>query len=668
MRKILDMLLRRADRLQGKLAPAELTTTTQTKPPPSSAAAIAQADALIKQGHALEDQGRNAEALPQYQQALALAPDYWRALMNLGCALHQAGELEPAVDALRQAGQQAADQFAVWYNLGNVLADVGRTGEAMEMYRRASRLNPQFADAYLALGNVLDQLGRTNEAIAEVRKALALQPQHVGACYNLAEMLRQVGQTEEALTVLQQARRIDPQHCPSINLYGTLQKDMGLLAEAERAYAESLAINPQQSGVYSNYLLTLNYDPTQSLDTVFAAHRGFGERFADPLQATWQPHTNPPDPQRRLRLGYISGDFRNHAVAYFFEPMLDLHQREQFEVYCYATGPRRDEITQRFQSKADQWRDVAALDDAALAAQIRDDGIDILIDLSGHTAFNRLLALARKPAPLQIGGLLGYPNTSGMRAMDYRLTNPYNEPPGMTEAYNVEKLLRLPDTSFCFVPCASQPQRRSSAELAVQPPPSQRLGHITFGSCNNLAKLTPEVIATWSHILQAVPASRLLLEIPLLDPALAARLSADFAQHDIAADRLLLLPRDSRQQYLTYHQIDIALDPFPGNGGTTSCDALWMGVPLISLIGRSFYARMGVVLLQHVGLESLLAEDLAAYIAKAVALAQDPARLTALRSSLRPRLEDSPLMDGPRFVRNLETAYRQVWQDWCRQH
>jgi predicted O-linked N-acetylglucosamine transferase (SPINDLY family) len=358
----------------------------------------------------------------------------------------------------------------------------------------------------------------------------------------------------------------------------------------------------------------------------------------------------------------VSGDFKAHAVAYFAEAVLTHHDRHAFELYGYSNTATEDAVTQRLQGLFDHWRSIRTLDDDQAADLIAKDGIDILIDLSGHTADNRLLVFARKPAPIQISWL-GYPNTTGLRAMNYRLTDGYAEPAGMTEQYNVETLWRLPDVFCCYTPCINNPERRHSPELNVHATPALKNGYVTFGSFNNLAKMSPPVVALWARLLQTLPGARLMLEAAGLDTDLLRKQVIDqFTSHGIQMDQLILRGRTPAQQYVLYNEVDIALDPFPCNGGTTSFDTLWMGVPLITLAGQTFVSRMGVSLLSNLGLTDLIAQTEDQYIEIALDLATNIERLNALRQSLRPRMETSPLMDQPRFVRNLETALRDMFE------
>ena len=369
---------------------------------------------------------------------------------------------------------------------------------------------------------------------------------------------------------------------------------------------------------------------------------------------------NVPDPKRKLRIGFVSADLRDHAVAYFVEPVWQELDRERFEIYAYYSHFATDHVTRRLKQLVTRWRGVAAMSDEVLRQQIRDDQVDILVDLSGHTAGNRLPVFARRAAPVQFGWL-GHPATTGVKQMDYLLTNAYAEPVGMTEHLSSETLWRLPESYCVYRPGQNSPE-------VVDVAPCVERGYITFGCFNNLAKVTEDVIRVWSRILLAVPDSRLMLEwTTFSDPALCAEFASRFARYGVGRERLELVPRRKENQYKLYNQIDIALDPFPCNGGTTGFDTIWMGVPYITLAGHHLMSRMGVMILSNVGLASLIAENEDDYVGLAVKLAQDRDRLFELRHGLRDKMLTSPLMDAPRFARHFEAALTGMWQQWCEQ-
>jgi protein O-GlcNAc transferase len=345
-------------------------------------------------------------------------------------------------------------------------------------------------------------------------------------------------------------------------------------------------------------------------------------------------------------------------VHYFFEPLLSLRDLGQFEIFVYSNTEMEDEVTERIKEKCDHWRDIRILNDDAVADLIERDRIDILMDISGHTGGNRLMVFARKPAPIQVTWL-AYPATTGMQAVDYRITDSYAEPPGMTEQYNVEKLWRLPEIFCCYQPHENSPP-------VIDNPPFEDNGYITFGCFNNFAKVTDPVLETWAKIMAQVPNSRLMLEIPGINlPAFRANVEERLKRHGIPLERTVLERRIKSNQFVLYNEIDIALDPFPCVGGTTSMDTLWMGVPFVTLAGKHFGSRMGVTILTNAGLKELIAESSEEYIEIAVDLATDRARLETLRHNLREKVSDSPLMNQQAFTKNMENAYREMWRIYC---
>ena len=467
----------------------------------------------------------------------------------------------------------------------------------------------------------------------------------------------------EAAASLQQALRlvsesgaaIPPRYADAYCNLGNVHKDMGRVGEAIECYRQALTIRPDDHGVHSNLLFALNYHPDWTPQAIFEEHRCWGNNYV-PRADEAVVHANTPDPERRLKIGYVSPDLRNHSVAFFLEPVLENHDIQKFEVHTYAEVSLPDATTARLREQVAHWRDTVGIPDEQLARQIRDDGIDILVDLAGHTAGNRLGVFAFQPAPVQ-ATYIGYPNTTGLPAMDYRITNALTTPPEL-DRYFTESVVRLPFAN-CFAHPADCPP--------VAAPPMLTSGRVTFGSFNNLAKLVPPVIALWAEVLRAVPGARLLLKSQPFGDAGARALFLDrFAAHGIGPERLVLRGAGPLQEYLrSFNDIDIALDPFPYNGSTTNYHALWMGVPVVTLEGRSAASRMGYGVLATLGLKELAAKTPAEYVAIATGLAADPDRLKTLRASMRERMNASPLKDGRRHTAALEDLYRNMWRNWC---
>ena len=517
----------------------------------------------------------------------------------------------------------------------------------------------RLAEAHNNLGSVLRDQGQFNAAIVEYQCALRLKTDYAAAHNNLGVALHDRGNIDEAMAAFRRSLALQPNDACALNNLGNALKDEGEVQAAIAEYRLALRARPDFASAHSNLLLSL-HDP-QGLDpaAIFAEHRRWDELHARPLARFIPVHANHPNAERRLRVGYVSPDFREHSVACFFENLLASHDREQAEVFCYDDLPQADAVTARLQKHAACWRTIRGATDAQVAALIREDKIDLLVDLSGHTSGHRLLVVARQPAPVQVS-YPGYCDTTGMKAMDYRLTDALADPPGATEHLHTETLVRLHDCAWCFRPPPDAPP--------VSDPPMHRAGHLTFGSFNALPKVTDATLALWSRILLAVPGSHLLLKnIGLREPSVQMRIRGALEKAGIAPERSELIgPAPSIAEHLTtYRRVDIALDTFPYHGTTTTCEALWMSVPVVTLAGQTHASRVGVSLLTTVGLPELIAQDQDDYLRLAVQLAADMTRLADLRATLRTRLAASPLMDAPRFARHLEAAYREMWRTWC---
>ena len=617
---------------------------------------VPEAFALALQHH---QAGRLAEAGAIYRQILATHSRHADALHLLGVIAHQVGRNDEAVVLIRQAIAIAPGVSDYHDNLGVALQTLGQFDEAIASYRRACQIDPDSARVHCGLGNALWTVGQIDEAIVEARKAIQCAPDCVEAHNNLGNALKDQGRLEEATAAYLQALGFNPEFAEIHNNLGNALKDQGHPDEAIAAYRRTIQLKPDSADAHSNLLLDLHYLPGFEPEELFREHRRWEEIQSLPLAKFIGRHGNDRNPERRLRIGYVSPDFREHPVAFFLESLLAAHDRGQVEVFCYADVLREDTVTKRFHQHTAQWRKIAGMKDEQVADLIRTDGIDILVDLAGHTARNRLLVFARKPAPIQVT-YLGYCDTTGMNTMDYRLTDTHADPPGTTEHLHTEQLVRLPDCAWCFRPSDHSPP--------VGSPPTARSGHITFGCFNARPKITAEMLDLWSNLLLEAPGSRLLLKNPGFgDPSVQLRTRELLAKAGVAHERVELLGRvpTVAEHLAQYGRVDIALDTFPYNGTTTTCDALWMGVPVVTLAGRTHAARVGVSLLSNVGLPELIAANAGDYIRIAVHLAADTTRLAELRAMLRERMASSPLMDAPRFARNVEHAYREMWRAWC---
>jgi protein O-GlcNAc transferase len=506
------------------------------------------------------------------------------------------------------------------------------------------------------LGEICYRLGDYPSAAAHITKSLELNPANTDAYNNLGVVLKDMGQLEEAIRCYQQLLLFQPEYPDAYANLGTIYRAKGKIDEAERAYRHALVGAPNDSITYSNLLLTMNYNARHDEHSIYSEHLTFAHRFAEPLS---MPHRNERTSDRRVKIGYVSPDFRRHSVNYFIEPVLASHHHDQFEIFCYSDAPKTDDATARLQRYADQWRDIAGMPDEQVAELIRNDRIDILIDLAGHTGHNRMLLFARKPAPVQVSWL-GYPNTTGLKTINYRIVDGYTDPPGLTDPFYTEKLIRMPDSFLCYQPELKSPE--------TGPLPYQQNGYITFGSFNFFAKVSPEVAGCWVELLKAVPDSHILLKTISLSDAPTREYAMEmFTQKGIERGRIELLSYEPsyREHLDLYNRVDIGLDPFPYNGTTTTCEALWMGVPVITLAGNTHASRVGTSLLTNIGLPELIARTDDEYREIAVQLAADREKLRFLRERLRDMVKHSALTNAEQFTANLENCYREMWRNYC---
>lgn len=590
-------------------------------------------------------------------QAIAASPKPPVAYLSaLALALIKADQLAAAEAALMRA-LAAAPRDAQLRVLMGMLAQLrGQWREAEQAYAEALSLQPAHAEALVYRATVLGRLGRQEEAEELLRRGLGASADVdalLVSLNNFGNSLRRMGQPKAAAVCYQFVFAVAGNEALFHRSMASLAMDIGHMEQVVAHTNRLLELVPPEPAMHSNLLLSMQYVPSVSAAELFAAQRAFAARFED--VASWLPHENASDPDKRLRVGYVSGDLCNHPVAFFMEPVLAGHDRQAVEVFCYYSHTHRDAVTERLAGHVDHWRRCAGQSDADLAAQIRRDGIDILVDLSGHTANNRLTALALKPAPVQ-ATWIGYAGSTGLKAIDYRLTDRFMDPEEEAAPYHSEKLAFLPHSAI-FRPDPQSPE--------VGPLPSASGAPFTFACLNTLSKINESVLAVWSRIMAQVPGSRLMIG-NASNTDQREDLLARFAAAGIAEDRLLLVPRRGLVDYLRYyHEIDLALDPFPYNGGTTSFHALWMGVPVISLSGATTTSRQGAGILRGIGLDECVAADADTYVSRAVSLATDRERLATLRNSLRSRM--AAWTDGSHMVPALEQVYRDMWHRWCEQ-
>ena len=596
------------------------------------------------------DDGDIDGAIQGYRKAIAAQPDFAEAHINLGNALLRKGLVDEAVECLRRAAALNPRSAEAFFNLGNALDRAGRLAEAADFYERAASLKPGHVETHLRLAAARNRLGRHHDAISAAQAVLAIDAGNADAWFQQATALRSLGRIEDAVAAYRRAIESDGTPKAFQDLGLTLAVS-GRLAEGQQILQAAIQRWPDEPGPHAAMASSMLYDDAASGQDILSESLVWARLATRGI--------TPMVPVRRagakLRIGYVSPDLRLHSCAYFLGPLIANHDRDRFEIFAYAEVDRPDHVTEALRPLFTGWRNTVGMSDADLAARIDADGIDILVDLAGHTTGNRLGVFARKPAPVQ-ATWLGYPATTGLSTIDYRLTDGIADPVGETDAHYVESLVRLDRCFLCYAPALDAPE--------VVPPPSVEAGRITFGSFNNAAKITPAVVATWAEIMRAVPDARLVMKAQgLSDPYVADHFRALFTAEGIEPERVEILGwRDDVTHHLAaYGMVDIALDPFPYNGTTTTCEALWMGVPVVTLAGRRHAGRVGASLLTHLGLPELIATSRADYVQRAAALAVDRARLKLYRETMRERMRRSPLLDGTAFARAVERAYRGMW-------
>jgi protein O-GlcNAc transferase len=613
------------------------------------------ADGHNNLGVVLMAQGKLKEASASYQKAIFLNPTLANAHFNLGNVFKEQGKLKEAVASYQKAISLQPGYAKAHNNLGDALQLQGKLAEAVASYREALKINPDLAEVHCNLGDAYKAQGKLEESIHSNSQAITIMPGYAKAYINLAEVSHTLGRLEEAFAYARQAVLVDPDNALAYAVLGNTLMAQRLLEDAIISYRKTLSIKPEAALTYSNLLYAMQYMPTVTPAEVFSEHRLYAERHEAPHKANWPTHKNERNTERRLKIGYVSGDFFNHAVAFFIEPILANHDKSQVEVYCYYNHTQNDAHTDRMVGYADHWLVCAKLSNEQLVERIQDDGIDILVDLSGHSGNNRLPVFARKPAPVQVTWI-GYPGTTGLTGMDYRITDAYLDPPGLTEQYHTEQLIRLPDTGAAYRPEPGCPP--------VNPLPSLASGELIFACLNNLIKINPTVIALWARLLKALPNARLMLG-NVTDSGTQRRLVEEFGKEGIVAQRLILQPHMPIADYLAlHHKIDLALDPFPYNGGTTTLHSLWMGVPVVTLAGGHTVSRVGVAAMSRVGLDQFITHSEEEYLQRAIALVQDLPGLNRIRQGLRDRM-GSANCEPAAITRHLEAAYRDMWRKWC---
>ena len=587
--------------------------------------------------------GRLAEAEALYREALAEEPQNIDALHFLGVIALQRGDPARAVELISQALSRNAANAPACNNLGLALAAVGRKAEALRRTLEALALQPGYADALANLRRLMKEMAPDTE---EGRDALMI----------LGETHSRANELDEAADCMRRILAQRPADAVAHVLLANVLRNQARHREAISHYEQAIAHDPKPVVALQNLLFCIMCSPGFSAADIHARHREFARRFEQPLLAARPAFANPRDPERRLKIGYVSPDLRANVVGHYMQPILENHDRARFEVYGYFCGANADGVTRRIAALVDHWHDVHALADDALVALVREHGIDILVDLCGHSPGNRVLAFARKAAPVQVN-YLDYSATTGLSSMDYRLTTEYCDPRGIADQYYSERLWRLKDTYWTYNP---------TVRLPVTAPPCEANGYVTFGSFNLYYRITAEVLDLWSRVLRAVPGSRLVI-VSVAPGSTRAALVERLDRAGIARERIDI---HGVVSYEAYHQlmggVDIGLAPFPYNGATTLMDCAWNGVPVVAKAGgETFTTRLGCSVLAAMGLDELIAADADDYVRIAVGLATAPRRLAELRRTLRQNLEHSPMRDFPGFTGALESAYRSMWRTWC---
>jgi len=651
-------------------------------------------DAFYQLGLAYAQAGRNAEAAGALERACQLAPNMHEAFNNLGVLLTQMGRVGEAVMVFRRAAQLRPDIIDAWSNLGYVARTAGLVDEAIEASRRAVGIDPNSSSAHLHLGIALQAAGKFTEGLASIERVLELNPENVEGLNSLGNGLRYLGKSKEAVDAYRRAIAINPDYgqCRSnlssglaeIGCYdeaivecrlatqqvpndaeirsnlATLLMAIGDIIGATAIYREAVAISPAAPRVRSNLLMCSLHNWEMPPEVMSREHRDWHTYCGAPCAPLIKPLSNNRDPDRKLRVGYMSPDMRLHPVAYFFVPLIENHDPSQFEIHCIADVPKPDYVSERIRKHAFAWHEISGKSDDQAADIIRSLGIDILVDLAGHTSGNRVPVFTRCPAPVQVC-YLGYSFTLGTPTIPYRFTDAICDPPGVTDHLHVEKLIRLPEVVGCFDPLVVE-------DLPVQPTPALKNGHVTIACFHRGAKLSEPAANLWGRFFAEVPTAKLMLVgNGYRFPTEIERVKRWFKGHGIDASRIEFRPSVPYDEYLKiYNDVDLVLDSFPFNGHTTNLQGMWMGVPFVTLIGQTYQARMGASVLTNLGLPELIAHSPEEYVNIAEGLANDIPRLAALRAGMRERLRQSPIMQPKRLAQAIEGNYRAMWRAWCR--
>lgn len=613
-------------------------------------------------GNALRDKRQTDEAVACYRRAIALNPGYAEAHYNLSVALIDQHRLQEALSSARQALVLRPDFAEAHHSIASALAGLGHADDAAFNYRRAIALRPEYVEAHNNLGNVLQSLGLFDEAEASYRAALSIRPDYAESFNNLGSTLNEQGRLGEALASFRRAIELKPDYAEAHGNLGNLLQTLGDPVEAIACCRRAIMLRPDDAEAHSNLIFALDMDAAASAAQLQAERRRWNERHATGTgtvprtpAAPAAIHAGNTDPQRRLRIGYVSADFRNHSAARVFGALLIDFDRDSFDVYAYANSHQEDERTRQFRDSVTGWRTIAGLPDDEVAELIRRDGIDILVDLSGHSRGNRLKVFARRPAPIQVTGW-GYIGGTGLTAMDVFMADAIVAPEDERALFS-ERICHLPSVVSAFYP---------EGFPDIGDLPAQAPGKVTFGSFNRLCKISPEAYRTWAQVLQALPESRLLLKTHELDDETArARVLETFVHAGVQAERIALLGRTGWREHMeAWRQIDLALDPYPHGGGVTTLEGLMMGIPVVTLRWPTVPGRLSASILTTLGLTDWIAESPDRYIAIATEKARNLDVLGTLRHALRSRCNASIIGDTIAYARAVESQYRRLWCEW----
>ncbi len=600
--------------------------------------------------------GKNDTAVGLIGKALTIKPDYSEAHSNLGLILKEQGKLDAAATSYRTALSINPNYAEALHNLGIVLQEQNKLNDAIACYYKALSINSNNVDSHFNLGNALKAQGRLGDAIASYQKALSIKPDYVEAYCNVGIALQNQDKLDDAVVSYRKALAINPNYVEALSNLGNALQNQGDMDDAIASYRKAVIIKPDFTEAHSNLLLAEHYNLRNNAESLFKLHSEWNEQHGLKFQTVWQEHKNSPDPDRRLRIGFISPDLGQHPVGYFIVRLFENLTDEKIQTVVYSDR-LADDLTDRIKKSTSLWRDIRGLPNTALIAAILDDEIDILFDLTGHSAGNRLLVFACKPAPIQVTWA-GYVGTTGLTAIDYLISDQYSTRRDEEEFYS-EKIVRMPDGWLCYDPPDYAPE--------VGPLPFEKNTYVTFVSFCNPAKINEEVVSVWARVLMGTINSRLLIKYKGINSKYnIKRLTSLFEAKGIDHSRLILEGQASHAEILArYNEVDIALDPFPYSGGLTTLEALWMGVPVITMQGQTFASRHSLSHLSTIGLPELIAKDKEEYVRLAIELAGNVKKMSELRAGIRTRMADSAICNGTKFADNFTNIMRKIWVDWC---